>query len=171
MARGRRSGRRTDYIWAAFGDSIIALDQAQAASVATTGFVFSIAGTIVRIRGTIGATLDAGAVDEQVMLLLGLTVMNGDAFTVGIAPEIFPDGAGADEASWIWQGALYLSSGAEGAVVSDQLMGSLEIDTKAMRRVKTNDVLALILQAPPLLGVDQTGTIDLSYYIHVLVGS
>ncbi len=169
MAR-RSSGRRTDYEWGNFGDSIVALDQLASGTIGPIFASFSVAGTLVRIRGKVGATLNTAAVGEHVMLLLGLTVISNDAAAAGVVPEILNDVNAIDDGNWVWQGAIYLSSGDEGAVVSDMLMGSIDIDTKAMRRFKASDALVFVAQAPPLLGVDQGGTIDLSYYIHNLIG-
>ena len=165
----RRSGRRTDYQWFNVGDFENGIDIGAVAAFGSTGLAILAPGTITRIRGKIGATLDAGAVDEAVMLLAGLVVLNSDGFAAGAAPELLT--TGADEASWIWQGALYLSSGSEAAVVDDSLSAQIEIDTKAMRRVKPGLTLAMVFEVPAALARDQTGTVDVSWYIHCLDGS
>ncbi len=168
MAR-TRSGRRTDYSWNSFGDVISAVDISATAVRGSLGFEFTQAQTATRIRGMVGATLNTGGVNELGILLIGLVIMGRDAFTAGIAPELTTS-TGRDEASWIWQGAIYMSSGSEGAVVTDHLSGFVEIDTKAMRRVKSGETLTLVVQAPPELWNDVTGTIDVSYFVHVLSG-
>ncbi len=170
MARGR-TGRRTDYTWLNFGDVQIARDiSTDDAFAGSTTLTFNVVGTIMRVRGHVGVTLDAGGVDENVMVLCGLTVLSADAAATGVAPEIFTNSV--DEGSWLWTGALYLSSGAEASVdgAFPGLIATLDIDSKAMRRVKQTENLSFIFQNPNALSTDQTGTYDLTYYVHVLFG-
>ena len=166
----RRSGRRTDYDWSAIGD--VGLGNTLAGAAATfgvTAFLSSLSQTLTRIRGRVGVTLDATAADENAIILCGITVVNNDTFTAGAAPEFQVDG-GQDDSSWIWQGSMYVSSGAEAAVISDGLIATVEIDTKAMRRLKPNDSVAFVHQSPAALATDQGGTYDISYYMHMLLG-
>ncbi len=163
-----RRGRRADYSWSHAGDEENGQDLGANTGVfASSALAITVPGTIVRIRGKIAAQLDAGAADERAMILVGLTVVRSDYFASGTAPELF-SGAPADEGSWLWQGQLFVSSGSEGAVVNDFLVDRIEIDTKAMRKVKSGDSLVLVHQAPAGLVIDQTGTYDLMWYIHCL---
>ncbi len=164
----RRSGRRTDYSWSNFGDVTLGVDIGVARQQVVGLATVASPQTLTRIRGLIGATLDTAAVDEHGLLLLGLTIMTADAFAADAPPEIGNNSN--DEASWIWQGAIYLSSGAEAAIVPDQLSGSVAIDTKAMRKVKPLDVCVLVMHAPADLWLDQGGTIDVHSYMHTLLG-
>ena len=164
MARDR--GRRTDYQWSNFGDRENGQDIATVASFGTTGLASDRAHTCVRIRGRVGVILDAGAVNESAMILCGLVRVTTDAFASGAAPEIFANGD--DEASWVWQGALWVNSGDEAAIVPDALSDSIEVDSKAMRKFKTNDTLAFVHEAPGALANDQAGLYNLTYYFHVL---
>ncbi len=165
----RSAGRRTDYFWSNFGD--VSLGQ----GIGGSGTFGSVAGgvsrplTITRIRGQIGVTLDTGGAGESALILCGLMVLNGDAFTAGGAPEIFT--GSDDEASWVWQGAIYVSSGAEAAVVPDALSAQMVVDSKAMRKVKPGQVLAFVHHSPAELATDQGGTYDLTYFFHCLNGS
>jgi len=168
MPRGR-TGRRTDYSWSNFGD--VSLGQGVGGS-GTFGLVASnviAPQTLTRVRGQIGVTLDAAAADESAMILCGLMALNTDAFVGGGAPEIFT--GGDDEASWIWQGALYVSSGAEAAVVGDQLSDSLAVDSKAMRKLKPGQSIVFVHHSPAELATDQGGTYDLTYFFHCLNGT
>ena len=169
MARTRGTGRRTDYSWGQTGDILIAIDIAADAVYGAVGFNFLEAGTLTRIRGRIGATLNTGGVGEQGLFLCGLTIVHNDSFTAGVAPELFT--GSVDEASWIWRGSLFLSAGDEAAVVTEKLSGDIEIDTKAMRRVKPNDLLAMVFEAPLEEWVDGGGTINAFYDLHILFGS
>ena len=170
----RRSGRRTDYDWSQFGDVMGSQDlSSTAAQQGAIGLLFAKAETITRVRGKVGVTLDAGGVNESALILCGMTVMGTDAFGAGtVPPELF--GASAlDEGSWLWQGQLYVSSGAEASVdgAFPGLVATLDVDTKAMRRVKSGMTLAFVFQTPAELVVDQTGTFDLTYWLHVLTGA
>ena len=167
MARGR--GRRTDYAWSNVGDVMAGRDITIAAEFGPTSSQFALPGTVVRIRGKVGVTLDTGGVDESAMILCGLGIFDADQVTAGAAPEIDASG-GNDDASWMWTGALYVTSGAEAAVTTNGLYDRLEIDTKAMRRIKPNEVIAFVTQAPPSLATDQAGTYDLTYWFHILTG-
>ena len=169
MARGR--GRRTDYNWDNFGDVMDALDLSTTdAQFGTQGLVSGEAATITRVRGRIGVTLNAAAANEDAIILVGLTVVKTDAFIAAATPEISTTASPSDEASWLWQGAIYVSSGAEAAVITDGLIRDLEVDSKAMRKVKANDTLALVIHTPAKLVTDQGGTFDLTYFFHCLLG-
>ncbi len=170
--RGFGGGRGPDYNWNHFGDVNNANDLGTSVSVlGSTSLVFSGAQTIVRIRGKVGCILDTGGVNESTMLLVGLTILNADAVASGVAPELMTPASGGDDGNWIWQGALWVNSGAEAAVVPDALSDSVEVDTKAMRRVKSNESLAFVFQTAAELTVDATGTIDITYFMHVLTAA
>jgi len=170
MARGSRgSGRRTDYEWFNIGDVEVGEDlSVDTAVFGTTNFIFGSAGTLTRLRGKVGVTLDSAAVDESSMILCGLLVMPSDAVVAGAAPELSNNGV--DDGSWIWQGALYVTSLAEAQVSPQFLSDSIEIDSKAMRRVKGNQSLVFIFQSPAALTRDAAGTYDITWFVHGLFG-
>ena len=171
MARNRGSGRKTDYQWSNVGASTETIDLDKAESTfGTSAMELNLPATLTRTRGFVGVTLDPGAADEHVIILCGLTVVNRDEFVAGNAPDMLVDGL-SDEGSWLWQGALYVSSGAEAAVITDGLIASIEIDSKAMRRMKPTEVVAFVHQAPAALTRDQGGTYDITYYVHSFFGS
>ncbi len=164
-----RTGRRTDYQWSNFGDVEAGLDLSTATGrFGTTGLVSLVPHTCMRIRGRVAARLSAGTVDEDAFILVGLVKVATDSFVGGAAPEIFTNSD--DEASWIWQGVLYVSSGTEAAVANDGLEDVIDVDSKAMRKFKVNDTLAFVSHTPAELVTDQAGTYDLKYYFHVLRG-
>ncbi len=168
MGRTRRTSR-PDYSWTNFGDVNINNDLGTVVGQFGTTASFVVGPqTLIRTRGRVSVTLDAGAVDEKATILCGLTKVSQDLFVAaaGSAPEILT--LASDEASWIWQGSLYVTSGAEAAIVSDFLSASLEVDTKAMRKLKPGDAIAFVFQSPAELVVDQGGTFDISYWFHCL---
>jgi len=174
MARPRRAGRRTDYQWGNMGD----LENGQDLGVTTSifggvGLQVTIPQTLMRIRGNVSVQLNATAVGERALVLVGLCIMSGDAFGVAgdsAAPEIFGTAA-SDEINWIWSSGLFISSLAEAAIQPDALSMSIDIDSKAMRKMKADDTLALVHQTPAELTSDQGGTYDMAWWVHALFGS
>ena len=63
-----------------------------------------------------------------------------------------------------------MSSGAEAAIVAaSNLVDKIEIDTKAMRKVKFGETFAFT--ASVVAGVDSGGDVDLTYSVRVLEGT
>ncbi len=171
MARGRRTSR-PDFSWANFGDIEAAVDLSVAtAQMGTTALEAVVPQTLTRIRGKVALTLNAAGVGESVLMVCGLLIMNKDAFAVGntAAPELVLNGI--DEASWIWQGTLYVDSGDEAAVNTNFLTDSIEVDSKAMRKQKPGQTLVFIWQANGQLVQDMGGVYDLTYFFHCLAQS
>ncbi len=167
MARSR--GRRSDYQWTQFGDVENAHDISSAVgTLGSTVSVVTIPQTLMRTRGRIGAYLDAGGVDESVMLLCGVTVLSADAVA---APELFQSSQ-VDDANWIWQGQIFLHSGVGVVAGSEEgQFGSIEVDSKAMRRLKPSSQVVFVFQTPAELVTDQGGTLDISWYLHCLIAT
>ena len=164
----RRGGRKTDYQWGAFQGTILALDNAVGADgLGSTGFIFSQALTVTRIRGSVGVTLNPGGVGEAVMIRCGIIKVSENAFAAGsTAISNTFDDPGED---WIWMGHLYVSSGSEAAIVAaSQLVDRVEIDTKAMRKVKPGETFAFT--ASVVASVDNGGDCDLLFSNRVLLG-
>ena len=169
----RARGRRSDYQWGNFGDQELAQD-------ITTGTGFRSAttlpmnvGTIVRVRGMVAVQADFAAIDENAMLLCGLRLGNIEVSAAAGAtgsPELF---TGQDDAAdWIWQGALYVSSGS--LVLGDDSgswVDRIQIDSKAMRRTKVGQTLEMGFEIPAQLNVDAGGTLDITWYARVLFAS
>ena len=167
MLRGR-SGRRTDYSWTNFGDVATGAAINAGGIFGGTGSVVATPQTLTRVRGKVGVVLDTVAANESIIFLCGLMVASSDGFVAGAAPEIFTNAG--DEASWIWQGALFVDSGAEAAVITDNLSASIDVDSKAMRKLKPGQTIAFVHEAPLELAVDQGGTYDVSFFFHCLIG-
>ncbi len=169
MARGRGSGRKTDYEWVATGGLVTALDLAStSAGLFTGGIAIAGPGTLVRTRGRVMAQLDAAAVDERVVVAVGIGVFDNRAVAAGLAslPRPFTD---RGSRVWMWVGMLIVSSGAEGAVVSDGLFNWADIDSKAMRKVKEETTVTAVAEV--IDSVDATGTMDLVIGYQQLIGS
>jgi len=112
--------------------------------------------------------LDAGASDERAIVAFGLIIGNDDQVAVGATA--FPSPADDLDAPWLWHGFMTVSSVAEsGTVPSSALYDRLVIDSKAMRKVKSNQ--QIVLTGAVGASVDQTGTWDLLFGIRVLIAS
>ena len=128
MARGRR----TDYEWQG-AQGVLSL----ASNV--PGIIAMVAnnnpGTVMRSRGQVLGSID-GAVDgDAVSVAVGLIIADDDAVAAGVAS--IPSPASDMEAEWLWHGFLLLK--AQGTSTDQPgLTARLEIDSKAMRRVKSN---------------------------------
>ena len=170
MARNFAAGRRTDKQWTSVtsqGNNFTA----DGTSIASGGLDFTEAQTVMRCRGSALCAFNAAttALDEA-DITLGLGIFSTDAFNAGSAS--MPDPAGEPDYPWLWWGVFQMFSpfviDGTGSDDSGALIHRLEIDTKAMRRVKPRQTLGWIAQY-----VDQTGTpsVRLSFaQTRVLVG-
>ena len=166
MARGR-SGRKTDYEWQTGLVSIDLIDLAVNAGGMEDVFTLASPGTIVRVRGELLVQLDAGAVDERVVLALGLKVVSENAAAAGVASVPGPFVDGADD--WFWHGYAVMLSLAEAAVVNEALFARVHVDSKAMRRVKPSEHIVFVAQVAG--STDQAGTVDILGGLRILFAS
>ncbi len=102
--------------------------------------------TIIRTRGMISVKPTSYAVDLSIAGAVGIGVVSAEAFTAGIAsvPEPFSDG---DWGGWfVWRsfGHHY-----EVLDATSSLLGSwsMEIDSKAMRKVTPNEVMVVVAES------------------------
>ena len=167
MARARQSGRRTDYTWQ--GDSgWFATAVAAAGSLGNTAIVtFNEPGTIVRIRGSGLAQLDQGGADGAAVYAMGLMVVSDDQNTAGVTA--IPSPLEDKDGDWIWHrsGVLRTITGTDSDTYGSQV-DRFEVDSKAMRRVKQNDVLAMVVDMANFTG---TNTVDAAASFRVLFGT
>ncbi len=170
MARARtRSGRRTDYIWEGATATVSGVDLTLNTATILSNNSQGLARTLMRSRGSIFLQLDAGGNDERVLIGLGLILASQEAVTAGVAS--IPKPIVEIEADWIWHSFVVLSSLAESAVTGDSsaLWARVEIDSKAMRKVKPNQNIVLVAQVGQV--VDATGTFDVMAGQRRLMGS
>ena len=150
MAR-RNSTRGRDTLWV---DTLCQFEQdvqgggKNAGDTATTIAPSALGrATIVRCRGSWSGVMTPGAAQDSMVLALGLIVANSDAVTAGSAS--LPGPIDEPDAPWLWVGYEPLLSGAASAQDGSAINQAFrrEIDTKAMRRTKTDDVLLFVGQA------------------------
>jgi len=174
MGHGRGRGTRPELTWVNFGDQELAQDISTAtAFFGATRSVATVTQTVMRVRGFVGVQLDPATIDESVLLLCGIGIFNEELIAAGglaSAPELFT--GLSDAASWIWQGQLYVSSGS--LVLGDDtgsLVDRIHVDSKAMRKMKPNEAIAIVFEMPAQLVSDTGGTVDISWYLHCLAAT
>jgi len=170
MPRQRSSGRKTDYGWIGACSSVVGVDlPVNTGSLGSSGINLTAPSTLTRTRGKLLIQLDAGANDERVVIAVGLIVVQSSAFVSGLAavPKPHTDA----EADWFWHQYVILSSLAESAVTGDStfLAERVEIDSKAMRKIKPNESIIGVAEVCSV--VDQTGLWDWMFGIRCLFGS
>ncbi len=157
MARRRSvgGGRVIDFkAWLALG--------AGSASVSTnatqggTKLDFASPGTILRIRGSVYASLDATQqVGDEMTVTWAVGMVSTDAAAVGATA--LPDPADEPEYPWLWWYQMNLFSSLAAGVNAWGTSAQLkEIDTKAMRRFKPGQSLVLFSQTTAATGAPVT---------------
>ncbi len=167
MARSR-SGRRADYEWTGACGEVDAVDLAESTNVSTSGIVFVdfvAPFTIARIRGHIFCQLDATATDERAIIAWGIGIVSTDARQAGSTP----DPSDEPDFPWMWYGYSTITSLAETAASPQGMFHRLEVDTKAMRKVKPGQSVVLLGQV--CKAADQAGTWDVLAGLRVLLAS
>ena len=164
MARSARSGRRTDYQWAGGTFSQAAIAETNLADIVA---VFNAAGTVVRARGEIIISLDGPADGDKKIIGLGLKIMSDDQ--AGGATSSMASPITDADADWWWHAFVPLQSQ---SATQDQALGDqvarVMVDTKAMRKVKQNQNVVLVVDG---LNVAGTPIADLTGGIRVLFAS
>ncbi len=137
------------------------------ATLGAVGLQASFANTILRSRGTVFCELDATAVNERVIVMHGLILVSENAFQAGAAsvPHPFTD----TDDDWIWTGQTVVSSGEETAVNENSLFDRVEVDSKAMRKVKSGEVYVFVSEIAQ--SQDQGGSVNIIGAIRMLSGN
>ncbi len=169
MAR-RSSGRRTDYTWDVTGFDQRGIDIALAANSILSSLVSGSSQTLFRTRGQLQFQLDPGGAVEQVVIAVGIIVIKTAAVVAGVAavPGPFTEGS----ADWLWHNFVNLSSGevaSPGDTSYPGLVADVMVDSKAMRRLKEDESVALIAEVAS--ANDQAGTWDVQGGLRILTGS
>ncbi len=125
-------------------------------SMAAGVLSFTGPGTILRCRGFVQAHFDSTAqISDTMTLTFGLGLVSTDAAVVG--SSAMPDPGGNSDYPWLWWGSMRLRSelaaGPSAWGISAQ---RLEIDTKAMRRIKPEQTLVLVVEAASASGAPET---------------
>ena len=173
MPRGRSyrapAGRKIDFKqWDAAPGLLTSFTGNQ--SALSGGLSFTQPATLLRFRGYVSAFMgESGAtVADRMIMTFGLMIMSTDAFTAG--PASLPDPATEPEFPWIWWNELGLhtevASGAEAWGVQAL---RIELDSKAMRKIKPGETVALIVQSTNQVGAPVV-EVDIGQ-LRVLIGT
>jgi len=142
------------------------IDNVTTTAALLSASAFADAGTIVRIRGFIAVELDATAVDEKLAVAVGIASVSTAAAAAGVVslPTPFTEEA----YPWIWHSYFIVMSGAGASLGVDYagLFHRIEVDSKAMRKVKLNESLVGVSEVA--VGNDQGGTHNVIGGIRVL---
>ena len=141
--RGRSGGIHNKEWEAACIDSTT-LDLVIGTTAVFTMFVADEAETLLRTRGHIQLVLNAAAIDESATLAVGIAIVSARAAAAGAASIPRPSSEGAYP--WIWHGWLFGST-IGGINVGDAAQSMrLEVDSKAMRKLKETEVMILAFE-------------------------
>ncbi len=166
MPRGR-SGRRADYDWQGQVTSEEGIDLAIGTLAIGDNRVvdFGAAGTVMRIHGSVLFTLDAGAIAERVTLAYGIIKTSAVQNVASEVPRPFTD----IEDNWVLHGFTHLTSSSGAAIDENWSSALIQVDSKAMRKVKATESLTFVVEVAD--SVDQTGTFDFAAAFRVLLAS
>ncbi len=149
----RRSGKTIDYKqWS--GLPGINLDSAAAATLAGGSLAFAAPATILRVRGMVMVNQDGATDGATQFVTMGLGIVSTDAVAAGAAS--LPDPGDEPEYPWLY----WLSVPLRSAIISGSTVGDIassariELDTKAMRRVKPGQSLVMVYQTTTASAVD-----------------
>ena len=117
------------------------------------------AATLLRFRGYIQAIMDSTVqVGDRIVLTFGLGIVSTDAATVGATAV--PDPGSDPDYPWLWWGEMNLESEWVRTSATDGAWGPsaqrIEVDSKAMRRVKPKESLLWVVQASSTVGAPVT---------------
>ena len=122
--------------------------------------------TLVRSRGNGMFFLDPGAVGDVMEVALGLIIVSSDAFAAGVASV--PGPLSDLDAEWIFHTVKELGPGSLASQAEDSLVQvhHFEIDSKAQRKLKPGDVVAMVFEGAIHAGAP---TVDVSASVRTLL--
>ncbi len=163
MARGR-SGRRADYSWNGLCGALENIGEAnQLVSIA----IFAGAGTVMRTRGQVLVQFDGAADGNKKCVAAGLIIGTDAQVTAG--PTAFSSPISNLDAEWLWHGFFPLMAQAATEVDAEgSKVMRLEVDSKAMRKVKQNEQMVLVVDGSNISGAPVA---DLAFGIRTLFAS
>ncbi len=113
--------------------------------------------TILRCRGLIHAFLDSTRqVGDTISLTFGLGIVSQDAAALGASA--MPDPGSEPDYPWLWWGTMFLDGqlAAGGENPWGASAQKLEVDTKAMRKMKPRESLVWVMQSDTVAGAPVT---------------
>jgi len=154
MAR-RSTGRKTDFTW----QGLFPVGNSTASGAAFVQLVVTTTtpATLYRSRGEIIGSIDGPADGNKLGLSFGLIVATEEQVAVGATA--LPNPAVDLDAEWIWHGFILLLS--QAIVSTDYRLhsGKLQVDSKAMRRMKQGQSVVLVGQNTAVSGTPASDTV------------
>ncbi len=135
---------------------------ASAGATILASFAFETPATIVRIRGMLSIELQTYAADLDIAGAVGMGIVSAEAFAAGVAsvPEPFTD---ADWGGWMmWRSFAHRFEFVSNTGSFFPAEWTMEIDSKAMRKVDNNEVLIIVAES-------QSGAIAVASPLRVLI--
>ena len=161
MARGTRGGRKTDYTWQGQCAGVALVSGGAAIVEITTP---STASTLTRTRGRVRASIDGPVANDKSCVGVGLIAVTEEQLAVGITA--IPSPIDDFDAEWFWHGVLLLL--AQGASTDEPgITDTIEIDSKAMRRMKQTQTALAVIEARSQAG---TPAVDVMITLRSLFG-
>ena len=124
-----------------FGETALTITQAALGGI---GFTVSSSSTVLRIRGSLAFKATPDAITDDDVVGIGLGIVTSDALAVGGTSIPGPLGD-PDWGGWIWHNFVPFLAGASSGI-NELDYRVIEVDSKAMRKMKVNESLALIGQ-------------------------
>ena len=170
MAR-RSAGRRIDFKqWTEMSGQSTTISS-DITTLLGTPLDFLEPGTILRCRGAVQAGFDATVqVNDEIDLTFGLGIISTNASNGAVAG--MPGPAGQVSFPWLWWGTIHLKSTlASGVPGSGSGSGfwRLDIDTKAMRKIKPFESLVMLCQSEASAGAPVTSLV--LHNMRILIGT
>ena len=131
-----------------------------AAGASSTGLETGGGLTLIRTRGMYSFHFDPTSIADVVQWGLGLGVFTSDAFTIGVTA--MPGPLTDADYDWIYYKTGVFGPASSGTESEDSLTqntGYLEVDSKAMRKLKPNQTLGWVAEGIVLSG---GGTLDMN---------
>ncbi len=149
MARSRQAaGRRSDYEW---GGSCGLFNTIAELNQILTIASLNGSGTVVRLRGHVSVQIDGPADGDKKCVAMGLILATDAATAIG--GTALPSPITDLDAEWIWHGffGLQAQSATQSASEGSQVV-TREIDSKAMRKFKSNSNVIAVVDGSNLSG-------------------
>ena len=119
-----------------------------------SSLLFAEPGTVLRLRDNILITPTANPVaGDDCVIAVGIGIVSSDA--VGVGASAMPDPANEPDYPWLWWGSwrFFAETATLGDMAEAALTVRVDVDSKAMRKIKPGQALATVAEY-----IDQVGT-------------
>ena len=154
-----RTRSTRQFVWSNIISSLITTSLGTGKAVGTSIGVASGGGvTLIRTRGNLSLHLDPTAIGDATQVGVGLGLYTSDAFAAGAAS--MPGPLTEVDYDWIFHTVLVLGPSFTATEDGTNILHNLwvEVDSKAMRKLKPNQVLGWIVEGAFLAG---SGVVDI----------